>query len=525
MVGEKMACLKCGKHFQIPATTQAGRADKPSFDELPEVKRREKANFQAKRDLRLAVVRARALSESAQQLRKEVWKATSRYFDIWGRNQQEDRAKFVATLRPEVLQGIVDQLEESTGTHSKKLRELALRQLESGAPTEQNAYLNPVLESPTPAVGDSVPDAECVPVRLEEFSGQRNIKDALGVLLTASKRQKRPLPHLLFCGPPDMGKGTLAVVLANELGTTVQMTQGELLKGPADLMPYLTNAAEGSIVFIEEINRLGQSAEEFLYSAVETFRVDIVHGAGKNARTVTVPLKPFTLIGTTSKPSQSARYRRLMIAYEFASYAAEEIAEIVIILGKAHALVIELDSAMTLAAHLDGTPGDALTLVKRLADYFAGDADGRISPEITQRALQTFGYQQRPFTPIELAERLRRMSGTDLEDFVADVFRRLGYSVEKTPASGDHGIDLLLHIGGASGVVQCKRWNDPVGEPVVRDFYGAMMAANAESGYLVTTSSFTPAASAFAEGKPVKLIDLDALIHMAREVNSNNTTP
>src|SRR5215210_8802898 len=144
-------------------------------------------------------------------------------------------------------------------------------------------------------------DAALRPRWLREVIGQKAVVQRLGIAINACKKLKEPLSHILFDGPPGLGKTTFATVLPNELGTTIQMTSGPALSKPADLLPFLTNAGEGSILFIDEIHRMPRVVEEFIYPAMEDFRVDIVLGEGINARTISMPLKRFTLIGATTR--------------------------------------------------------------------------------------------------------------------------------------------------------------------------------------------------------------------------------
>src|SRR5450631_3346547 len=148
---------------------------------------------------------------------------------------------------------------------------------------------------------DKKRDAALRPRLLREVIGQQSVKQRLEILLRAAKKLKEPLSHMLFDGPPGLGKTTFATVLPNELGTTIQMTSGPALTKPADMLPFLTNAGEGSILFIDEIHRLPRVVEEFIYPAMEDFRVDVVLGEGINARTVNIPLKKFTIIGATTR--------------------------------------------------------------------------------------------------------------------------------------------------------------------------------------------------------------------------------
>src|SRR6185436_13269250 len=140
-----------------------------------------------------------------------------------------------------------------------------------------------------PGEDDRQRDAALRPRFLREVIGQKAIVQRLEIVLKACKKLKEPLSHILFDGPPGLGKTTFATVLPNELGTTIQMTSGPALTKPADLIPFLTNATDGSILFIDEIHRMPRVVEEFIYPAMEDFRVDIILGEGLNARTISMP--------------------------------------------------------------------------------------------------------------------------------------------------------------------------------------------------------------------------------------------
>src|SRR5205814_9347423 len=174
-------------------------------------------------------------------------------------------------------------------------------------------------------------DAALRPRFLREVIGQKAVVQRLEIVLKACKKLKEPVSHILFDGPPGLGKTTFATVLPNELGTTIQFTSGPALTKPADMLPFLTNAAEGSIVFIDEIHRMPRVVEEFIYPAMEDFRIDIVLGEGINARTLSMPLKRFTLIGATTRSGMlSGPMRdRFRMHEHLEFYTAEELAEIV----------------------------------------------------------------------------------------------------------------------------------------------------------------------------------------------------
>src|SRR5262245_40617928 len=144
-------------------------------------------------------------------------------------------------------------------------------------------------------------DAALRPKYLREVIGQTEVARRLAIAVNAAKKLKEPLGHILFDGPPGLGKTTFATVLPHELGTSIQMTSGPALSKPADLLPFLTNLEEGSVLFIDEIHRMPRIVEEFIYPAMEDFRIDIVLGEGMNARTISVNLKRFTLIGATTR--------------------------------------------------------------------------------------------------------------------------------------------------------------------------------------------------------------------------------
>jgi Holliday junction DNA helicase RuvB len=144
-------------------------------------------------------------------------------------------------------------------------------------------------------------DEELRPQKLADVVGQKKVVDRLKIVLDAALRRQEPLGHILFDGPPGLGKTTLAMTLAREMGTECQITSGPSLKAPKDLLSYLTNASHGSVLFIDEIHRLPPAVEEFIYPVMEDFRVDIVLGEGLNARTINMKLKPFTVIGATTR--------------------------------------------------------------------------------------------------------------------------------------------------------------------------------------------------------------------------------
>src|SRR5215213_7928386 len=183
---------------------------------------------------------------------------------------------------------------------------------------------------------DSRRDAALRPKFLREVIGQVKVSRRLSIAVNAAKKLKEPLGHILFDGPPGLGKTTFATVLPNELGTSLQMTSGPALSKPADMLPFLTNLEEGSVLFIDEIHRMPRVVEEFIYPAMEDFRIDIVLGEGVNARTISMKLKHFTLIGATTRSGMlsSPMRDRFKMHEHLEFYSIAELAEIVRINAK-----------------------------------------------------------------------------------------------------------------------------------------------------------------------------------------------
>jgi holliday junction DNA helicase RuvB len=235
-------------------------------------------------------------------------------------------------------------------------------------------------------------DAALRPKLLREVIGQKKVAERLQIAVNAAKRLKEPLGHILFDGPPGLGKTTFATVLPNELGSTLQMTSGPALSKPADLLPFLTNLEPGSILFIDEIHRMPRVVEEFIYPAMEDFRIDIVLGEGVNARTINMKLKPFTLIGATTRSGMlSGPMRdRFKMQEHLEYYSVDELAQIVNINAKKLTLPLAPDAATELARRSRGTPRVANSRLYWVRSYHAGHAnlaEGPVTNEIARKAL------------------------------------------------------------------------------------------------------------------------------------------
>ncbi len=232
-------------------------------------------------------------------------------------------------------------------------------------------------------------DSALRPRWLREVIGQKAVVQRLGIVLNACRKLKEALPHLLFDGPPGLGKTTFATVLPNEMGKSIQMTSGPALSKPADLLPFLTNLEEGSILFIDEIHRMPRVVEEFIYPAMEDFRIDIILGEGVNARTISMKLKKFTLIGATTRSGMlSGPMRDRFKRHEHLEfYTVEELAQIVQVNARKLETPITDDAALELARRSRGTPRIANTRLLWTRHYATSEADGRITLDIAKQAL------------------------------------------------------------------------------------------------------------------------------------------
>src|SRR5437660_2199934 len=232
-------------------------------------------------------------------------------------------------------------------------------------------------------------DAALRPRWLREVIGQKAVVQRLGIVLNACKKLKEPLSHILFDGPPGLGKTTFATVLPNELGTAIQMTSGPALTNPKDLLPFLTNADEGSILFIDEIHRMPRVVEEFIYPAMEDFRIDIVLGEGINARTISIPLKRFTLIGATTRSGllSSPMRDRFKMKEHLEFYTVEELAEILRINARKLRTELTDEAALELARRSRGTPRIANSRLWWARNFATSEHEGEITLDIAKAAL------------------------------------------------------------------------------------------------------------------------------------------
>jgi Holliday junction DNA helicase RuvB len=246
------------------------------------------------------------------------------------------------------------------------------------------------LTDPTPLAEESGLDTSLRPRQLDDFVGQRAIQENLRIALEAAKGRGEPPDHLLLYGPPGLGKTTLAVIVASELDAPIVFTSGPSLERPGDLAGLLTNLGERGILFIDEIHRLHPSIEEYLYPAMEDFALDIMIDRGAGARSVRLPLSPFTLVGATTRAGllTSPLRARFGMIHRLDYYEPDELS--IIIQRSARILGVEIDDGGTeeVARRSRGTPRIANRLLRRLRDYAEVRADGVITREVACSALE-----------------------------------------------------------------------------------------------------------------------------------------
>ncbi len=248
----------------------------------------------------------------------------------------------------------------------------------------QNDNINPV-----PGREDEVFDRALRPSGFDEYVGQSRLTDNLKVFVTAARQRNEPLDHVLFCGPPGLGKTTLAHIMSKEMDAPITCVQAPALERKADLAGILTNLREKEVLFIDEIHRLNPAVEECLYAAMEDFHFDVVFGEGPRARSIRLPLKPFTLVGATTRTGllTGPLRDRFGVTGRLEYYADSDLASIIERSAKILNIQIHPDASVEIARRSRGTPRIANRLLRRVRDFAEVEGNGSIDKEMASSSL------------------------------------------------------------------------------------------------------------------------------------------
>ena len=264
---------------------------------------------------------------------------------------------------------------------------------------ETDRLVAPAASSPR----EDAMDRAIRPKTLAEYVGQRAVREQMGIFLQAALGRGEPLDHTLIFGPPGLGKTTLASIIANEMGVSLKTTSGPVLEKAGDIAALMTNLEPGDVLFIDEIHRLSPFVEEILYPALEDYQLDIMIGEGPAARSIKLDLPPFTLVGATTRAGllTSPLRDRFGIVQRLEFYEVADLAHIVARSARILGIGMDAEGATEIARRARGTPRIANRLLRRVRDYAEVKADGHISADIADRALDMLSVDQQGFDHLD----------------------------------------------------------------------------------------------------------------------------
>jgi len=348
---------------------------------------------------------------------------------------------------------------------------------------------------------------------LHEIVGQAEAVKRLKALVDLARGQGRTLPHILLVGRPGAGKRTAAMALAKDMGARWFPCASQSLQRGGELMGILTSLDVGDFMFIEDVAAVSRAVEEVLYPALGDFTVNFIMDKGLNARTMRIPLRPFTCVGTSNKASdvREALRSRFNVVIELKPYSEADLE----VMARALARKRGLELAPEAAALIAQVSNRELHQVGAILDLAGRPAAAQLGVEDISKALAILGRAPRAVGsgPVN-ADDLAQLSGPQFEVWIGSLLERFGFRTEVTQASSDGGIDIVATLDrplvGGRYLVQCKRYAPDVlvGVPAVREFYGTLVAdRGAVKGLFITTSRFTAQALEFAKTLPIELID------------------
>jgi Holliday junction DNA helicase RuvB len=295
-----------------------------------------------------------------------------------------------------------------------------------------------IISSQSTGVEDEQFNASLRPTRLAECIGMGDLVEKLRISIAAAKARKEPMEHVLLHGPPGLGKTTLAYVIAHEMGSALKVTSGPALTRPSDLIGILTNLEKTDVLFIDEIHRLPPAVEEYIYPAMEDYKVDFVVDSGMHSRTINLPLKPFSLIGATTRAGllSPPLRTRFGISHHLEFWSVEDLLQRCRMSAEMLKLPFDADALETLAARARGTPRIANRLLRRCRDFAQVRGTGRLTTDIVDAALKLEGID-----PLGLDELDRRFLKV-----IIDVYKGGPVGIEAVAATLGEETDTLVDV-------------------------------------------------------------------------------